>query len=205
MERCVYKHIHNYLLENNIIINNQSGFTKGDSAIYQLINITNEFGKALDEDKEVRVIFCDISKAFDRVWHRGLLKKLESIGIRGTLLDWVQNYLSGSKQRVVINNVSSNWGFIKAGVPQWSILEPLLFFINDIVIDIQSTIKLFADDTSLYLIIDNPQTTADILNRDLDKIHTWSTNWLVSFNPQKTETMTISRKKNPNRIILTFL
>ena len=73
-----------------------------------------------------------------------------------------------------------------------------LFFlisINDIVIDIQSTIKLFADDTSLYLIIDNPQTTADILNRDLDKIHTWSTNWLVSFSPQKTETMTISRKK----------
>ena len=71
-----------------------------------------------------------------------------------------------------------------------------IVFINDIVIDIQSMIKLFADDTSLYLIIDNPQTTADILNRDLDKIHTWSTNWLVSFNPQKTETMTISRKIN---------
>ena len=113
-------------------------------------------------------------------------------------MDWVQNYLSGRKQRVVINKASSDWGFIKAGVPQWSILGPLCFkfFINDIVIDIQSTIKLFADDTSLYLIIDNPQTTADILNRDLDKIHTWSTNWLVSFNPQKTETMTISRKIN---------
>jgi hypothetical protein len=128
MERCVFKHIHNYLLENNIIINNQSGFTKGDSAIYQLINIINEFGKALDEGKEVRVIFYDISKAFDRVWHQGLLKKLESIGIRGSLLDWVQNYLSGRKQRVVIKNVSSDWGFIKAGVPQWSILEQLLFF-----------------------------------------------------------------------------
>ena len=198
MERCVFKHIHNYLLENNIIINNQSGFTKGDSAIYQLINITNDFGKALDEGKEVRVIFCDISKAFNRVWHRGLLKKLESIGIRGSLLDWVQNYLSGRKQRVVINNASSDWSFIKAGVPQGSILVPQFFiiFINDIVIDIQSTIKLFADDTSLYLIIDNPQTTADILNRDQNKIHTWSTNWLVSFNPQKTETMTISRKIN---------
>jgi hypothetical protein len=65
-----------------------------------------------------------------------------------------------------------------------------IIFINDIVIDIQSTIKLFADDTSLYLMIDNPQTMADILNRDLDKIQTSSTNWLVSFNPQKTETMT---------------
>ena len=104
-------------------------------------------------------------------------------------MDWVQNYLSGRKQRVVINNVSSDWGFIKAGVPQGSIIDRLIFkiFINDIVIDIQST--------SLYLIIDNPQTTTDILKRDLDKIHTWSTNWLVSFSPQKTETMTISRKK----------
>jgi hypothetical protein len=102
------------------------------------------------------------------------------------------------KQRVVINNASSDRGFIKAGMPQGSILGSLFFiiFINDIVIDIQSTIKLFADDTSLYLIIDNPQTTADILNRDLYKIHTWSTNWLVSFNPQKTETMIISRKIN---------
>ena len=182
MERCVFKHIHNYLLENNIIINNQSGFTKGDSAIHQLINITNEFGKALDEGKEVRVIFCDIRKAFDRVWHRGLQKKLELIGITGSLLDWVQNYLSGRKQRVVINNVSSNWGFIKAGVPHGSILLPLFFivFINDIVIEIQSTIKLFADDTSLYLIIDNPQTTTDILNRDLDKIQ--RTGWFHSIH-----------------------
>jgi hypothetical protein len=127
MERCVFKHIHNYLLENNVIINNQSGFTKGDSALYQLINIANDFGKALDEGKEVRVIFCDISKVFDRVWHRGLLRKLELICIRGSLLDWVQNYLSGRKQRVVINNASSDWGFIKAGVPQGSILGPLFF------------------------------------------------------------------------------
>ena len=160
----------------------------------------------MDEGKEVRVIFYDISKAFDRVWHRGLQKKLESIGIRGSLLDWVQNYLSGRKQRVVINNASSDWGFITVGVHRGSILGPLFLkiFINDIAIDIQSTIKLFADDTNLYLIIDNPQTTAHNLSRDLDKIHTWSTNWLVSFNPQKTGTMTISRKLT-NRIILTFL
>ena len=72
----------------------------------------------MDEGKEVRVIFCEISKAFDMVWNRGLLKKLESIGIRWSLLDWVQDYLSGWKQRVVINNVSSDWGFKKAGVPQ---------------------------------------------------------------------------------------
>jgi hypothetical protein len=75
MERCVYKYIHNYLLANCIITPHQSGFTKVDSAINQLLFITNEFGKALDEGKEIRVVFCDISKAFDRVWHIGLQKK----------------------------------------------------------------------------------------------------------------------------------
>ena len=75
MERCVYKYIHNYLLANCIITPHQSGFTRGDSAINQLLFITNEFGKALDEGKTIRVVFCDISKAFDRVWHIGLQKK----------------------------------------------------------------------------------------------------------------------------------
>ena len=198
LERCVYKHIHNYLLDYKIITPHQSGFTPGDSAINQLLDITNDFGKALDEGKEVRVIFCDISKAFDRVWHRGLLRKLESIGIKGKLLLWVQNYLSNRKQRVVINNCSSMWQNINAGVPQGSILGPLLFiiFINDIVTEIQSTIKLFADDTSLYLIVDDPTETAVLLNQDLTKIHEWSMKWLVKFNPEKTETMTISRKIN---------
>ena len=198
MERLVYKHIYNYLIDNNLITSHQSGFTPGDSAVNQLLYITNEFGRALDEGKEVRVVFCDISKAFDRVWHKGLLRKLESIGIRGSLLSWVKNYLSERKQRVVINNSTSSWRDINAGVPQGSILGPLLFivFINDILTDINSTIKLFADDTSLYLIVDDPQETAQTLNDDLVKLHAWSTKWLVNFNPQKTETMTISRKLN---------
>jgi hypothetical protein len=72
--------------------------------IPELLFITNEFGKTLDEGKEIRVVFCDISKAFDRVWHIGLLKKLESIRIQGPLLSWIKNYLSNRKQRVVINN-----------------------------------------------------------------------------------------------------
>lgn len=196
MERCVYKHVYNFLLENGIITFNQSGFTPGDSAINQLLFITNEFGKALDEGKEIRVVFCDISKAFDRVWHKGLLKKLKSIGIRGSLLSWMESYLSNRKQRVVINGCSSDWRKICAGVPQGSILGPLFFiiFINDIVTDINSSIKLFADDTSLYLIVDDPLDTSNMLNSDLNKIHEWSMRWLVKFNPEKTESMVISRK-----------
>ena len=108
-----------------------------------------------------------------------------------------KNYLS-ERKRVVINNSISSWRDINAGVPQGSILGPLLFivFINDILTDINSTIKLFADDTSLYLIVDDPQETTQTLNDDLVKLHAWSTKWLVNFNPQKTETMTISRKLN---------
>ena len=114
------------------------------------------------------------------------------------MLLWFRDYLSNRKQRVVINGHCSEWQHIKAGVPQGSILGPLLFivFINDIVKDIDSSIKLFADDTSLYIIVDDPIVAAEKLNSDINRIHDWSMNWLVKFNAQKTESMVISRKFN---------
>ena len=89
---------------------------------------------------------------------------------------------------MVMNGSNSDWLSINAGVPQESILGSLLFitFINDIVQDIDAQIKLFADDTSLYLIVDDPIETVETLNGDLDKIHNWSEKWLVKFNPQNT-------------------
>ena len=142
---------------------------------YQLINITNAFGKALDSGKEVRVVFCDISKAFDRVWHKGLIHKLKQSGISGNLLSGFK-IIYGREQRVVINGSNFNWLPVRAGVPQGSILGPLLFiiFINDIVREINAEIKLFADDTSLYLIVDNPNDTAFLLNQDLNQLQRWS-------------------------------
>ena len=93
MERCVYKYIHNHLLDNDILTTCQSGFTK--FTVNQLINITNDFGKSLDSGKEVRVVFSEISKAVDRVWHKDLIQKLKQSGISGNLLEWFQNYLYG--------------------------------------------------------------------------------------------------------------
>ncbi len=142
---------------------------------------------AIDGGKEVRAVFCDISKAFDRVWHRGILYKLSSLGICGSLHNWFSSYLSNRKQRVVYSNSSSDWSSLNAGVPQGSILGPLLFliFINDIVQEIKSNIRLFADDTSLYIVVEDPVTSSVTLNADLTTIHNWSDKWLVTFNPSK--------------------
>lgn len=196
MERCVYKHLHNYFNRQNTITCLQSGFRPGDSTVNQLLSITDDIGKALDAGKEVRVVFCDISKAFDRVWHEGLLYKLKACGICGNLLNWLRSYLSNRKQKVVIGGVSSELSKIKAGVPQGSILGPLLFliFINDIVNDILCKVRLFADDTTLYIIVENAYVAAEIINSDMDKIHQWSSQWLVNFNPRKTESMVITKK-----------
>ena len=151
MERCVHKHLYNYVIDNDLITPLQSGFKHGDSTNFQLIHAYHSFCEAVDSGKEVRAIICDVSKAFDRVWHRGLLYKLSCIG-SNPVVKWFSSYLSGRRQRVVINGESSDWSPIRAGVPQGSILGPLLFliYINDIVKDIGSAIRLFADDTSLY-------------------------------------------------------
>ena len=197
-EKIIHKHVFNFFRENNILTRLQSGFVPGDSTVNQLVDIYNTFCKAMDEGKEVRAIFCDVSKAFDRVWHKGLLYKLSSVGIIGPLLRWFSNYLDNRQQRVVLPGVHSPWSPVRAGVPQGSILGPLLFllYINDIVESINSSIRLFADDTSLYIIVENPVEAAYQLNSDLSKIHQWATKWLVTFNPSKSESIIFSRKRN---------
>ena len=150
-ERLVFKHVFNYLRDNNLISAQQSGFVPGDSTVNQLTPLYNVFFEALDKQKEVRVVFCDITKAFDRVWHKGLIHKLKQQGIQGPLIEWFTNYLADRKQRVVVNGQDSKWGNVSAGVPQGSVLGPLLFliYINDMTTVVTSPIRLFANDTTL--------------------------------------------------------
>ena len=111
-------------------------------------------------------------------------------------MQWLINYLSNRNQRVVLPGVQSKWNFIYAGIPQGSIPGPLLFFllyINDIVVDIRLSIRLLADDTSLYIIVDNLDHAAQVSNADLEKNTRWEETWLVKFNPGKTESLLISR------------
>ena len=201
-ERLLFQQIFNFLKETNFLSPFQSGFVPGDSTINQLTYIYNAFCQAIDSGKEVRVIFFDISKAFDRVWHKGIISKLRAAGLSAEFLKLFSDYLDNRRQCVVLPGSKSNWNYIKAGVPQGSILGPLLFliYINDIVSNISSNIRLFADDTSLYLTINHRNealTSTDLLNTDISKISKWASDWLVTFNPNKSESMLISKKRNP--------
>jgi hypothetical protein len=201
LERIVFKYVYNFFKENFILSAFQSGFQEGKSTITQLLEVYHKFCSAVEENKEIRVIFLDISKAFDKVWHKGLIFKLKQSGIGGSLLDWFENYLKDHLQRVVINGQASKWGQICAGVPQGSVLGPLLFllFINDITHVVNNcNIRLFADDTCLFIEVDNRVDTAHMINQDLANIHRWSENWLVTFSPPKTKSLTISNKKDAN-------
>ena len=121
-------------------------------------------------------MFLDISKAFDRVWHDGLLFKLEKNGVSGNLFQLIKSFLSGRFQRVLLNGQTSDWETIQAGVPQGSILGPLFFliYINDLTDNLNSNVKLFADDTSLLSEICDSLETANVLKNDLRKIREWT-------------------------------
>ena len=156
-----------FFTENKLISSSQSGFKLGDSSINQLLSITHEIYSSFDEGLEVRSIFLDIAKAFDKVWHDGIIFKLTQNGISGNLLNLLRDFLNERKQRVILNGQFSTWKNVSAGVPQGSILGPLLFliYINDLTEDLSTNAKLFADDTSLFSVIHDIQTSANNLNK----------------------------------------
>ena len=164
-ERIIFKKLYNYLISNELITKNQSGFRPGDSCPNQLLSLVHEIHSAFDHRKclQVRSVFLDMSKAFDKVWHDGLVFKLQQNGIEGNLLKFFKSYLTNRKQRVVLDGCESDWCTIKAGVPQGSVLGPLLFliYINDLEKGIKSSVKFFADDTSLFSVVHDPSESAD--------------------------------------------
>ena len=199
-EKIIFKYVFNFFKDTFLISVWQSGFQSSCSTIMQLIELYHKFCEAVSDGKEIRVVFLDISKAFDRVWHIGLLWKLRKAGICSKLLKWFTSYLQDSFQRVFINGQASGWTKITAGVPQGSVLGPLLFlvFINDIVYVIRHCqIRLFADDTCLFITVDNREEAARLINEDLSHIQTWANEWLVTFSPPKTKTLLISNKSIP--------
>ena len=137
----------------------QAGYKKNDSCINQLASITHEIFSAFDcnASLKLRGVFLDLSKDFDKVWHDGLIYKLKSLGISGSLLKLIQNYLDHRFQRVLLNFQTSEWKPVKADVLQGSILASLFFlvYINDICSNRSTNLKLFADDNSLFSIVND--------------------------------------------------
>ena len=175
-EKCIYDTLYNYFESKNLFSACQSGFRKSDSCVSQLLSITHNILKGFDANPtlDTRGVFLDIWKAFDRVWHEGLIFKLKSYGVSGALLNLLSDFLAGRAQRVVLNGQNSVWEIIKAGVPQDSILGPLLFviFIYDLPSNIESNRKIFADDTSLFSFVRDQNQCADKLNRSSENL--WS-------------------------------
>ena len=187
LEKLMYDSLYSHLVTNELLNPNQSGFRPGDSTVNQLISITHTIFNAFDCNPplDVRSVYLDISKAFDRVWHDGLIYKLKRCGVSGELLSLIQSFLKDRKQRTVLNGQSSSWGDISAGVPQGSILGPLFFlvYINDLTADLKCNVKLFADDTSLFTVVEDSNTAANDMNHDLELISQWAYDWKMSFNP----------------------
>ena len=130
-ERMIFKDLLNYSHKNELFTKCQSGFLPGDSCVSQLLSIVHDINSSFDYDltQDVRDVFLDISKAFDKVWHEGLLYKLETYDIKGDVLNLLRNYLHERYQRVVLNGQTSSWELIKSGVPQGSVLGLLIFLI----------------------------------------------------------------------------
>ena len=186
MERIIRDALVDHMSNNNLFCDEQHGFIKGKSCVTQLLEFMEDVTEALDQGCEVDIIYLDFCKSFDKVPHKRLLEKLKGYGIRDNILMWIQDFLSNRKQRVSINGRNSEWRNVTSGIPQGSVLGPILFliYINDLPSVVRCLIKLFADDAKLYQIIRRNQDRVE-LQGDISNSKDWSIIWKMFFNIKK--------------------
>lgn len=200
LEHIIAIRINSFLDDNHILSPFQHGFRKGFSTVTQLVSVVHHIASVLDNAGQVDMLFLDFSKAFDRVPHNKLIDKLHATGIPNYLVSWVSAYLSGRKQYVDICGQTSPHLPVASGVPQGSVLGPLLFLIycNDIVNVITDPVKigLFADDCVIFTDVQMPDDQF-ALNSALNDIISWCNKWGMMLNFEKSVFLRISNKKNP--------
>ena len=198
LERCIYWRFYDHVV--NLISPSQHGFLRNRSCVTQLLSAFHSIGQDLDKNTQTDVLYLDFAKAFDSVDHNILLDKLRWYGVTGSVLDWFADYLNGRTQRVVVDGVASAWSSVTSGVPQGSILGPVLFviFINDLPDIIHTGIEdsLFADDTKIHRHIISTRD-CESLQHSLVKLDLWSMENNLFFNASKCKVLTITRKKTP--------
>ena len=198
MEHIILSNMWKHLHKHNILLHFQHGFQSGLSCDSQLIETVHDWITAMDNKSQIDAILLDFAKAFDKVPHKRLLSKLAFYGIIGNTKNWIKSFLSHRKQRVSVNGALSDNTCVTSGVPQGSVLGPVLFllYINDINNNIQSPIRLFADDSIIYRIIKS-ETDNNILQSDLIQLQTWSNKWQMEFNIPKCVHLPITNKTKP--------
>lgn len=176
----------------------QHGFLPKRSCSTQLLEVMEDWTTALEGGHSLDVSYLDFSKAFDTVPHKRLLSKLRAYGVGGKLLEWIESFLTGRFQRVVVQGSMSDWSPVSSGIPQGTVLGPTLFtiYVNDLPNCVSSSVKLFADDTKVYCRVPQPQLSALPLQHDLDALVEWSERWLLKFNVSKCKVMHVG-SRNP--------
>ena len=178
LEKILKIHIQKFLDDHNIILDSQHGFRKGRSCQTNLLEFLEYVTENIDNGELIDIVYLDFSKAFDKVPHARLLYKLEKYGICGPVLEWVREWLSNRKQRVILNGHKSEWREVKSGVPQGSVLGPLLFllYINDLEVGLGCKVSKFADDTKIAAVVTENEGCFS-LQKYIDKLIAWSKVW----------------------------
>ena len=203
METLIAGAIRKHLDKYNLIKDSQHGFMKGRSCLTNLLSFYRSVYEAADNGDSYDIVYLDFSKAFDKVPHQRLLDKVRAHGIDGKVLGWIKSWISDRQQRVVINGCKSKWGKVISGVPQGSVLGPLLFliYINDLDSGVSSHLSKFADDTKIGRIIRSDEDTM-ALQADLEIMYEWADKWQMQFNISKCKVLSIGRDNPHNRYTL---
>ena len=176
----------NFLETNNFINTNQHGFRQGRSCVTNLLDFYQYVFCEWDRSRAVDVVFFDFRKAFDKVPHKRLMRKVRALAIQGNFAAWIEICFAGRSQRVVVDGVPSGWTAVSSGVPQGSVLGPLFFviYINDLELGLSSKVSIFAEHTKLGINDANLESVR-ALQSDLAAIGEWSTVWQLPFNLEK--------------------
>ena len=197
LEKLIKKDIMKHLLENELLIKEQHGFVPRRSCMTNLLCTLDAITELFDQGNAVDEIFLDFQKAFDKVPHQRLLYKVEKMGISGNVLNWIEAFLSNRKQRVSIRGKHSKWSNVLSGVPQGSVLGPLLFliFINDIGVGLNSLFSIFADDSKIFHQA-NTVDDAELIQEDLNTLQAWCIKWKMDFNIAKCHVLHFGKKNS---------
>ena len=207
LESVIRDHLMEHFIVNKLFTNKQFGFLKGRSTVTQLLQILDEWTESLESGGRIDVIYTDFEKAFDKISHKRLISKLKSYKIHSSIVEWIKNFLSDRKQRVRVNGEFSGWADVLSGIPQGSILGPILFiiFINDLADICADNIKLFlfADDAKMYYHIKDT-ADKDTLQTGIENFVKWTDKWQVKLNTDKCKVVSVHHRRYSNKGVVPY-